>query len=109
MVFGNPTLVERGAWQAFIAYRHFERDAWIDALTNQEWHLGGTSYQGYSIGGAYAFDRRSTLGLRLTSTRNLDDGARFLSIPGDPTSVSGNLSSAPLKIDLFQVEANVRF
>ncbi len=109
VLFGNRSLAAAGAWQAFFAYRHFERDAWIDALTNQNWHLGGTNYEGYSIGATYAFDRRATLGMRFTSTKNLDDGVRFLAIPGDPTSISGNLSSAPLKIDLLQVEVNVRF
>lgn len=109
LLFGKRSLAEAGAWQAFLAYRHFERDAWIDALTNQNWHLGGTNYEGYSLGATYAFDRRATLGIRFTSTKNLDDGVRFLAIPGDPTSISGNLSSAPLKIDLLQVEANVRF
>ena len=30
-----------------------------------------------SLGATYAFDRRATLGLRFTSTKNLDDGVRF--------------------------------
>lgn len=107
--FGTPKLAERGQWQAFAAYRHFERDAWIDAYTDTTWHLGGTNYKGYSIGAQYAFDTKATLGLRFTSTRNLDDGVRFLAIPGDPLSISGNLSSAPLKIDVLQLEANLRF
>lgn len=107
--FGHPKVAERGAWSTFIAYRHFERDAWVDAYTDTTWHLGGTNYKGFSIGGQYAFDTRSTLGLRFTSTRNLDDGARFLAIPGDPTSISGNMSSAPLKIDVLQLETLVKF
>jgi hypothetical protein len=49
------------------------------------------------------------VGLRWTSTRNLDDGRRFLSISGDPTSLTGNVSSAPLKIDVIQLEVNARF
>lgn len=107
--FGTPKLTERGDWQTFIAYRHFERDAWLDAYTDTTWHLGGTNYRGFSLGAQYAYDAKATLGLRFTSTRNLDDGVRFLAIPGDPSSVSGNLSSAPLKIDVFQLETTLRF
>ena len=106
---GSRNLGERGSWNTFFALRSFERDAWVDALTDTTWNLGGTSYKGYSLGGAYAFDRRSTIGLRFTSTRNLDDGRRFLANPNDPTSVTGNLSSAPLKVDVLQVEVNARF
>lgn len=107
--YGTQRLAERGDWQVSAAYRLFERDAWVDAFTDTTWHLGGTSYKGFQVGASFAFDRRAVLGLRWTSTQNLDDGRRFLAIPGDPTSVSGNLSSAPLKIDVLQLDATVRF
>ncbi len=106
---GTPQLTQRGSWTAFAAYRKFERDAWVDGLTDTTWHLGGTNYSGYSLGASYAFDRNSTLGVRWTSTRNLDDGKRVLAVPTDPTSLTGNLSSAPLKIDVIQLEVNTRF
>jgi hypothetical protein len=106
---GSKSMSEKGSWNSFFALRRFDRDAWVDALTDTTWNLGGTNYKGYSVGGAYAFDRRSTVGLRWTSTRNLDDGRRFLSISGDPTSLTGNVSSAPLKIDVIQLEVNARF
>ncbi|HJV71241.1 MAG TPA: putative porin [Ideonella sp.] len=109
LLFGSPRLVEQGDWQSFVAFRHFERDAWVDAYTDTTWHLGGTNYKGFSLGGQVAFDHKATLGLRYTSTRNLDDGVRFLAIPGDETSISGNLSSAPLRIEVLQLEANLRF
>ena len=107
--FGTARLAERGDWNAFVAMRKFERDAWVDAFTDTTWHLGGTNYKGYSLGGAYTLDRNTNFGLRWTSTRNLDDGQRFLAVPGDPTSVSGNLSSAPLKIDVIQIEVTSKF
>lgn len=106
---GVPRLARRGDWQAFAAFRFVERDAWVDGFTDTTWHLGGTNYKGWSIGGNYGLDRNFWLGARWTSTRNLDDGVRFLAVPGDPTSLSGNLSSAPLRIDVFQLDLNVRF
>ena len=107
--FGTQKLAERGDWQGFLAFRKFERDAWIDAFTDTTWHLGGTNYKGFSLGANYALDHNTTFGARWTSTRNLDDGVRFLAVPTDPTSVSGNLSSAPLKIDVIQLEVQSRF
>jgi hypothetical protein len=103
--FGYAHPQEYGEWNTFIAWRKFDRDAWVDAYTDTTWHLGGTNYKGFSLGGQIAIDRRATLGLRLTSTRNLDDGVRYT----NAGVTSGNLSSAPLKIDVFQIDANVRF
>jgi hypothetical protein len=106
---GSLKLARRGDWQAFAAFRLVERDAWIDGFTDTTWHLGGTNYKGWSIGTNVGLDRNFWLAARWTSTRNLDDGVRFLAVPGDPTSLSGNLSSAPLKIDVFQLDLNARF
>ena len=107
--FGSPKLAERGNWQTFVALRHFERDAWVDAYTDTTWHLGGTNYKGFSAGASYTLGRNTNFSARWTSTRNLDDGQRFFALAGDPTSVSGNLSSAPLKIDVIQLEVSSRF
>ncbi|MCE4556939.1 putative porin [Roseateles cellulosilyticus] len=106
---GSPKLTRRGDWQAFTAYRMVQRDAWIDGFTDTTWHLGGTNYKGWSLGGNVGLDRNFWLSGRWTSTRNLDDGVRFLAVPGDPTSLSGNLSSAPLRIEVFQLDLNARF
>jgi len=101
--FGDGKLAERGQWQGFAALRKFERDAWIDGLTDTTWHGGGTNYQGWSLGGRYAFDRNTHLGLRWTSTRNLDDKVATVTFP------QGTLSGAPLKQDVLQLEVNTRF
>jgi hypothetical protein len=75
----------------------FERDAWIDGFTDTTWFGGGgTNYQGWQLGGQYAFDRRTTVGLRATSSRSLGDG-------------ESNLSSAPLKVETLQLDLNTRF
>ena len=98
-----------GEWQVSAALRKFERDAWIDGFTDTSWHLGGTNYKGWSLGGSYALDLRFWMSARWTSTRNLDDGVRYLAVPGDAASLSGNLSSAPLRIDVFQLDLHARF
>jgi len=106
---GSKVTNVTGAWDAYFGFRSFERDAWVDALTDTTWNAGGTNYRGYSIGGAYTVGKGTTLGLRWTSTKNLDDGQRFLSDPTDPTSTTGNLSSAPLKVDVLQIEVQTKF
>jgi Putative porin len=101
--FGSPALGERGQWQGFAALRKFDRDAWLDGLTDTTWHGGGTGYQGWSLGARYAFDRRTHLGMRWTSTRNLDDRVVSTTFP------LGTLSGAPLKLDVLQLDLNTRF
>jgi hypothetical protein len=106
---GSRDLSQKGAWSTFLAYRQFDRDAWLDAFTDTTWNLGGTNYRGFSLGGSYTFDRRASVGLRWTTTRNLDDGVRTLSNASQPTSVTGDLSSAPLRIDVIQLDLNTKF
>jgi hypothetical protein len=104
---GRASLSEAGDWQVSAAYRRFERDAWIDGFTDTTWNLGGTNYKGWQIGGQYAFDRRTTLGLKATTTRNLDDGQRTINpLTG---AVESSFSNAPLKIDVLQFDLNTRF
>lgn len=106
---GAPKLANKGDWMAFAALRKFERDAWMDGFTDTTWHLGGTNYKGWQLGGNYAVDKRTTLGLRLTSSRNLDDGVRVPIDPANPGIVTGTLSSATFKVDLLQIDLNTRF
>lgn len=106
---GATKLARRGDWQGVLAYRLVQRDAWIDGFTDTTWHLGGTNYKGWSLGGNVGLDKNFWLAARWTSTRNLDDGVRFLAVPGDASSLSGNLSSAPLRIEVFQLDLNARF
>ncbi|MBP6900107.1 MAG: putative porin [Burkholderiaceae bacterium] len=101
---GHLRLAERGQWQLHAALRRFERDAWLDGLTDTSWHGGGgTNYQGWSLGGQYAFDGATTLGLRWLSTRNLDDRVTTTTFP------LGTLSGAPLKVDQLQIDLATRF
>lgn len=102
---GAPRIDKRGDWQAFLAWRRMERDAWVDAFTDTTWHLGGTNYQGYSFGGQYGIAKNTSLGGRWTSTHSLSDGQAYQ----DGGNVVPNLSNAQLKIDVLQLEINTRF
>lgn len=95
-----------GDWSAYLGWRRFERDAWVDAFTDTTWHLGGTNYVGWTLGGAYYVGPRTSLGLRVTSTRNLSDGRT--EILGGGAEVP-NLSSIRQRIDVMQLELNARF
>lgn len=95
-----------GDWSAYLGWRRFERDAWVDAFTDTTWHLGGTNYVGWTLGGSYYVGPRTALGLRLTSTRNLTDG-RTETLSGG--AEVPNLSSIRQRVDVLQVELNSRF
>ncbi|MFN3618402.1 MAG: putative porin [Aquabacterium sp.] len=102
---GSPKQELRGDWSAFLGWRRFERDAWVDAFTDTTWHMGGTNYTGWSLGGQYFIGPRTSLGLRVTSTRNLTDG-RTEDVGGVQAP---NLSSARQRVDVIQLELNARF
>lgn len=109
MQIGSPRQELLGDWSAFVAWRRFERDAWVDAFTDTTWHLGGTNYSGWSLGGQYFVGPRTSAGLRLTSTRNLRDG-QIVQVNSEAGLVPGpNTSSAELKVDVIQFEVNARF
>ncbi|GCL62919.1 putative porin [Pseudaquabacterium pictum] len=104
---GSPALNTAGQWRLSAALRRFERDAWLDAFTDTTWHLGGTNYKGWQLVGQYAIDSRAVLGLRLTSSRNLDDGVRTVNAANG--AVESSFSNAPLKIDVLQLDLSTRF
>ena len=72
IAFGHTSLAHRHAWQAYVGYRHVERDAVLDAFTETDFRLGGTDASGYFIGGRYAFDDDSTIGFRWLSGKEID-------------------------------------
>jgi hypothetical protein len=82
-------VVERWDWNLFVAYKYLESDSVLDALTDPNFHLGGTNAKGFILGG--------DLGL----ARNLYLAARWFSA----TQVSG----VPYSNDVLQVDLNARF
>jgi hypothetical protein len=100
LVVGAEKVEKPGQWQTYLAFRRLERDAWIDAFADPNWNLGGTNYQGWSLGGQYGIGPSTSLGLRYYSTRNISD----------PIVYSPSLSNnATLKIDVLQFELTARF
>lgn len=102
---GAAQIDRPGQWQAMLAFRRLERDAWVDAFTDTTWHLGGTNYQGWSLGAQYGVAPRTSLGVRWTSTRSLPDSTLYSAGSFQSTGISDQ----PLKIDVLQVELNTRF
>lgn len=86
---GMPTMLLKNDWQVFLAYRHLEADAVLDAFTDSDFHLGGTNNKGFIIGGQYGLAKDTWI------------GARWLS--------SNQITGLPLSIDVFQLDLNVKF
>jgi hypothetical protein len=89
VAFGSAQMNHYGAWDAFLGYRYIQRDAVVDAFTDQDYHLGGTDARGYIVGGDFNFTDRVW--------------ARVRYMPFDA------IDGAPLTIDVWQVEVNARF
>ena len=89
LAVGYSQVKQRGDWQASVAYKYLERDAVLDALTDSDFHLGGTNAKGFVIGGSYGLDKGTSLGLRWISADQID--------------------GPPLSIDTLQVDLNLRF
>ena len=86
---GVPKITRAGEWQASIAYKYLERDAVLDALTDSDFHLGGTNAKGFIVGGSYGVDDNTWMNLRWISSDQID--------------------GAPLSIDTLQIDLNTRF
>jgi hypothetical protein len=89
LAVGYPQVKLQGDWQASVAYKYLQANAVLDALTDSDFHLGGTDAKGFVIGGSYGLDKGTSLGLRWISTDQID--------------------GPPLSIDTLQVDLSVSF
>ncbi len=89
VAFGDADLKALHDWQVFAAYKRIERDALLDAFTDSDFRLGGTDARGYILGGSYGLGKNTSAAFRYFS--------------GD------SISGAPLSIDVFQFDLNVKF
>jgi len=89
VTFGDPEVRMRHNWQVFMAYKHVERDAVLDAFTDSDFHLGGTDARGYILGGSYGLGKNTAASLRIYS--------------------ADAISGPPLSVDVIQLDLNLRF
>jgi hypothetical protein len=101
LMVGYPTLQQKYSWQAFIGYRYVQRDAVLDAFTDQDFHLGGTDAQGYYLGARFAFEKNTAVTLRWYSAKQIDG----VELAGADSVLSG----LPLAIDVAQLDITASF
>jgi polyhydroxyalkanoate synthesis regulator phasin len=89
LTVGWPDMKRRHNWQAFVGYKHLERDAVLDAFTDSDFRLGGTDAKGYLLGGLYALDDNAWLSLRWLSADEID--------------------GLPFGVDVLQLDLNAKF
>ena len=89
VAFGDAEIKALHDWQVFAAYKRVERDALLDAFTDSDFRLGGTDARGYILSGSYGLGKNTSAAFRYFS--------------GD------SISGAPLSIDVFQFDLNVKF
>lgn len=80
---------KRGNWRAYLAYKHLERDAVVDAFTDSDFNLGGTDAKGYVLRADWWFRNRTALSLRYISTDSID--------------------SVPVNVDVAMLDINATF
>jgi len=98
---GYPDMQRRWAWQGYIGYRYVQRDAVLDAFTDQNFHLGGTDAQGYYLGGKFAFEPNTFVELRWFDAKQID-GVEL-------AGADNQLGGLPLAIDVLQIDLRAAF
>jgi hypothetical protein len=69
LTVGMPVIAVPGNWSATVGYKHVERDAVLDALTDSDFMLGGTNSAGYYLSAHYGIAKSTVLGMRWMSGR----------------------------------------
>jgi Putative porin len=89
LAVGWPYVAKVNDWQVYLAYKHLERDAVLDAFTDSDFLLGGTDAKGYILGASLGLAEESALSLRYISADAID--------------------GAPLSVDTIQLDWNLKF
>jgi hypothetical protein len=89
LVVGKTDVAERWDWNTSITYKYLESDAVLDALTDPNFHLGGTNAKGFILG--------ADVGI----AHNMYVAARWYS--------ASQVAGTPYSNDLVQVDVNARF
>lgn len=86
---GYEHLDRFGEWQVFGSYKYLQRDAVLDALTESNFHRGGTDAKGWTLAGSLGLTSHTWVQLRYMSSDQID--------------------LAPLGIDILQFDINTQF
>ncbi|MFM9935717.1 MAG: putative porin [Novosphingobium sp.] len=92
MIGTNPearNISKKGEWGIGVEYRYVQSDAVLDALTDSDFHLGGTNTKGYILRGEYGI------------ADGLVVAGRWLS--------SNEISGDPFAIDVLQIDLRAQF
>ena len=76
VALGHRTVTRERQWQASLLYRHVEKDATLDALTDPNCGLGGTNLSCVALAGAYGLNRNVAFGARWMSANRIE-GAQY--------------------------------
>jgi hypothetical protein len=93
--YGPAQVLQKGQWNASLAYRYLGSDAVLDAFTNSDFGLGGTNNKGWILQGSYGLYKNTWLSARWLSANQIDSFA-----PGKSTKLSS---------DILQLDLNARF
>jgi hypothetical protein len=87
--FGDPVALGFGRWRALAGYRYVQRDAVLDALTDADFHEGGTNARGYFVAGDLGLANQVWMRLRY--------------LPGT------EIDAPRYHVDIWQLDFNARF
>lgn len=86
---GTPEIAKRWDWNVSLAYKYVASDAVLDALTDPDFHLGGTNAKGYILTGNLGIARNTWLTGRLLN--------------------ANQVSGQPYAVDVIQFDLSTRF
>jgi hypothetical protein len=86
---GHQDIKKLGDWRVYSYYRYLGADAVIDAFTDPGFHLGGTNAKGWVLGGQLGLAKNLWLSAKWATTNEIE--------------------AAPMAIDSFFLDFNVRF
>jgi Putative porin len=86
---GMPDLQHFGDWQVATYFRHLERDAVLDALTDSDLHLGGTDTEGWGFEMGMGLSHKTSMKFTYLTANEID--------------------GPPLGIDVLFLDLNAKF
>ena len=89
LAVGMPDVDGSGQWRLVAFYKHLERDAVLDAFTDDDFHRGGTDAEGWGVEALYGLSRHTWTRIRYFT--------------------ANEINGPPLGIDTVQVDLNTKF